>query len=462
MAAASLPAAVAGARAMSLSNSLASCTDLHAVHRLLLQALGPGPQLVDGAASVTAGSERGAAESGSSTSQPAVLHARDMAHVLKQLGTCWAASPQGPLEAAVLSDALRHVYAQLNTLLPTLAPRDVARCIGHLARLPTASANVLRQLAESLTSEKAQPTAGSAGLPQLSPVELAQCVGALARFNVRPSDAWLGSCMGELQLGLHRLPGRQLAQLLWGLVRLGVKPTSPWLALYESALQPSLAGPWQGAPAAVLASAAAAEGTPAGEAHVPGREPTLSSGSSSTSSDSDGDSGGSAAAAANDLQLAPEDVVHVVWALAEASYQPTPVCKAALLEASRVRLAACPTHLVSELAWAVAKLGWRPDAPWAALFVEVRMVRPNRRGCAGGRRREARGGGGACRNGAVGRGKGAAVVIGGMSCVEIGLRLGCPQACSAMTHCMYTCRPLPGPCGSSMCPPRPPHPPPHS
>ncbi|KAG2432381.1 hypothetical protein HYH02_012953 [Chlamydomonas schloesseri] len=389
-----------------LSAQLTSCTDLESVHGLLLEQAGraalarPPPSTAAVATAATAHATRSAG----AWTGPA-----DVVAAFAALASAWRASPQRPVDAALLADALQHSYALLRAHQASLSPRETAAVIVSLGALRSASPEVLRQLAEALgrppastspassspaasppASGHATPTAeaaagkaaapavvaaaaaaaasaaptqsvpapsGAPGLLRLSSSELAEVVGALAAFNVRPGDAWLGQCMGQLQLGLTSLRGPQLVALLWGLVQLGVRPTTPWLALYEEALSACLEREER-----QLQQQQQQQQQAQAQQEVEQQRQHQHQ---------------------QQDRLGNEELVRVLGAVAEVGFQPGPRCRELLLAAAGRRLAgggsgggegSCgklQPHQLAALAWAVARLRWRVGGAWCAQFVAV-------------------------------------------------------------------------------------------
>ncbi|KAG2502232.1 hypothetical protein HYH03_000718 [Edaphochlamys debaryana] len=293
-------------------------------------------------------------------------------------------------------DLLQHVYALLRLHGAALTPRQEAHVLVQLGRLRSASPEVLRALAESLirrpsppplpqpsprstplatTDEPPSPSPSPSaspsgpGLTRLTAPELAAVVFTLSAFSVRPSDAWLGTAMASLQLGLPQLSGAALARLLSGLVQLGVRPTSPWMALYEQALAAELARHAEQAQHAGQAGGVGErrEGVGAGAgAHggVAGQE--------AGAAHEDG-AGVAGPLGRGPEELGPDDLVRVFRAAAEIGFQPGEQCRSLLLGAAGRELAAgrMAEHHLAGLAWALTRTHWPVEAAWGAQFLEV-------------------------------------------------------------------------------------------
>ncbi|EFJ52885.1 hypothetical protein VOLCADRAFT_102844 [Volvox carteri f. nagariensis] len=414
---AQLQAASGRAEKAHLAYRLAKCADLASIHALLRE---------------EAGSARNALPGAVRTQLAASTRPADVVATFRQLTARWRSSAQGPLDAALLTDALQPAYALLDLHLPSLQPREIAAIIKSLACLRSASPEVLRRLADSLMRRPApapapttqpgsvlqhglmvatpalaamaspasppsnvplapshhaaagtppSPTVSSAfpGLARLTSPELASVVSALAAFNLRPGDAWLGLCMSCLQLGLPYLLGPQLSQLLWSLVQLGVRPTSPWLALYEEALcvclehhlcnqhqnhqnQHDLDGSKKTTVEAPPAQLPPPSPPGAALTHHPKQEAATEAAGMSAAAPTGPGGGG---------DLSCDDLVRVVSASAEVSFQPGPRCRGLLLAALGSRLRAMQPHQVATLAWAVTRLGWRLGEEWREDFLRV-------------------------------------------------------------------------------------------
>ncbi|GLC46347.1 hypothetical protein PLESTM_001860900 [Pleodorina starrii] len=389
------PAVTRRASKSPLATRLSKCADLASIHALLLEEAGRAPQDAPGVAS---GPGR--------TQLVAGTRPSDAVAAFRHLSVSWSSSAQGPLDAALLADALRPAYALLNAHLPALQPREVAAIITSLAGLRSASPEVLRRLADSLLRRPAAAAAAAAPPPPLNPTfpappeaaapaaaalpaaaqsppsqpppasssapgltrltvpELAAVVAALAAFNLRPGDAWLGLAMSSLQLGLPGLSGPQLTGLLWALVQLGVRPTSPWLALYEQALSDCLDRHM--AAAAAAAAAAKQRRRPRSVQQSRAAPPAAEASAAAA----DGGGGGSGGGGGGGL-MSCEELVRVVSAAAEVGFQPGERCRGLLLGSLGGVLGAMQPHEVAGLAWAMTRLGWRVDAAWRDTFMQV-------------------------------------------------------------------------------------------
>lgn len=354
----------------SFASKITACSDLASLHRLLIEHAaareGPDAQLTTG---------------------PTPAQPRDVTAAFQTLAKHWRRCPQQPLDAVLLSDALRCAYALLSPLSSSLTPRQTAAIIISMQGMRSANVEVLRQLAESLAKRPppttsnaptpsapySQPTAPAApdspaaasvshgsssspALTRLTSQELAECVFTLAEFSVRPSEAWLGAAMSDLQLGLVQLGGKQLAQLLWALVRLGVRPTSPWLALYEEALCTCLELPYSGA------SSPSSSSSDEGAAEFDG---------SGDDCDLQESASGNQQQEGPQQALGCEDVVRVLRSAAEINFQPGARCRQLLLAAAGGRLRSMQPHQVAGLAWPLARLGWPVPEEWGREYVLV-------------------------------------------------------------------------------------------
>ncbi len=360
------------------ASKITACSDLASLHRLLIE-------------------HAAAREGPDASAQPTLLaQPRDVTAAFQTLAKHWRHSPQQHLDAVLLSDALRCAYALLSPLSSSLTPRQTAAIIISMQGMRSANVEVLRQLAESLakrpppttsntpsppapssqpttSAAPAAPTAasgspGSSSAPaftRLTSQELAECVFTLAEFNVRPSEAWLGAAMSDLQLGLVQLGGKQLAQLLWALVRLGVRPTSPWLALYEEALCTCLELPYSGA------SSPSSSSSDEGPGECDGSRDDCDSHESTGSNHQLQGEGQAQGQQGSQQALGCEDVVRVLRSAAEINFQPGARCRQLLLAAAGGRLRRMQPHQVAGLAWPLARLGWPVPEEWGREYVLV-------------------------------------------------------------------------------------------
>ncbi|GIL85518.1 hypothetical protein Vretifemale_13996, partial [Volvox reticuliferus] len=252
-----------------LSTRLSKCTDLASIHALLLQQAGRTHDALPGVFHTQLATD----------TRPA-----DAVAAFRHLAARWRSSAQGPLEAALLSDALQFAYALLNVHLSFLQPREVAAIINSLAGLRSANPEVLRRLADSLARRPApaavaMPLPGNvmqqslAGMPApvstsvapppqplqatsthfpSSPVVAASASTSASGSEEPPSTSMSGSSLTSAVAsvsaapGLARLTSPELAAVVSALAAFNLRPGDAWLGLCMSCLQlglPFLSGP---------------------------------------------------------------------------------------------------------------------------------------------------------------------------------------------------------------------------
>lgn len=132
------------------------------------------------------------------------------------------ATPPSVVKDNLLRQIVPHLQIQVQEVASGLCAQDYAHCIQGLAAMKFVDVEVLQQLVE-----QSKPH-----LQHWHAQQLAETINSLPALNIRPSNAWLASCMMYSHRRLQEMNTHSLSILLSGLVRLGLKPSSLWLGFY--------------------------------------------------------------------------------------------------------------------------------------------------------------------------------------------------------------------------------------
>ncbi|GLI61780.1 hypothetical protein VaNZ11_004278 [Volvox africanus] len=288
------------AKSALLSTRLSRCTDLAAIHALLLQLSGRTHDALPGVVRTQLATD----------TRPA-----DAVAAFRHLAARWRSSAQGPIEAALLSDALQPAYALLNVHLALLQPHEVAAIINSLAGLRSANPEVLRRLADSLAR---RPAPGAAAAMPQQPL-----LGHVLQQSLADTLAPVSTSLPSHLAPSHVPPPHF--------------PSSPALAAAAAT-----SGPEE--PLLTIASAAAAA-SPSAVAF--------------------------ASAASGLARLTSPELAAVVSALAAFNLRPGDAWLGLCMSCLQLGLPSLSGPQLAQLLWALVQLGVRPTSPWLALYEEA-------------------------------------------------------------------------------------------